>query len=99
TLIELVFTRLTTFSHSVSSPQPFETILFEIRLPRVVLTALTGAALASAGAGYQGLFRNPLADPYLVGVAAGAGLGATLALFLKLPTTFLGLSAIPLSAF
>ena len=56
-----------------------ETILWQIRLPRVVLGALVGATLATAGASYQGVFRNPLADPYLLGVAAGAGLGATLA--------------------
>lgn len=56
-----------------------EGILFEIRLPRVVLGALVGAVLASAGAAYQGVFRNPLADPYLLGIAAGAGLGATIA--------------------
>jgi iron complex transport system permease protein len=56
-----------------------ETILWQIRLPRVVLGALVGAMLATAGASYQGVFRNPLVDPYLLGVAAGAGLGATLA--------------------
>lgn len=99
TLIELLSSRLISFSPALSTPRAFEIILFEIRLPRVVLTGLTGAALASAGAAYQGLFRNPLADPYLVGVASGAGLGATLALVLKLPTTFLGLSAVPLGAF
>jgi iron complex transport system permease protein len=55
-----------------------ERLLFEIRLPRVVMGGLVGAVLAVAGAGYQGVFRNPLADPYLLGVAAGAGLGATL---------------------
>ncbi len=53
-------------------------LLFQIRLPRVVIGGLVGAVLAVAGAGYQGVFRNPLADPYLLGVAAGAGLGATL---------------------
>ncbi|HEX6219830.1 MAG TPA: iron ABC transporter permease, partial [Acidimicrobiia bacterium] len=53
-------------------------ILYEIRLPRIVLGALVGAVLAVSGATYQGVFRNPLADPYLLGVAAGAGLGATL---------------------
>ncbi|MDP9145015.1 MAG: iron ABC transporter permease [Actinomycetota bacterium] len=52
-------------------------LLFELRLPRVVMGGLVGAVLAVAGAGYQGVFRNPLADPYLLGVAAGAGLGAT----------------------
>ena len=50
-----------------------EAILWEIRVPRVVLAALVGAMLALAGATYQGVFRNPLADPYLLGVAAGAG--------------------------
>jgi iron complex transport system permease protein len=53
-------------------------LLFQIRLPRVVIGGVVGAILAVAGAGYQGVFRNPLADPYLLGVAAGAGLGATL---------------------
>lgn len=52
-------------------------VLLEIRFPRVVMGGLVGAVLAVAGAGYQGVFRNPLADPYLLGVAAGAGLGAT----------------------
>jgi iron complex transport system permease protein len=55
-------------------------ILWELRLPRVVLGGLVGAMLALAGAAYQGVFRNPLADPYLLGAAAGAGLGATLAI-------------------
>lgn len=55
-------------------------ILWNIRLPRVVLGTLVGATLAIAGAAYQGVFRNPLADPYLLGVSSGAGLGATLAI-------------------
>lgn len=55
-------------------------ILWQIRLPRVVLGALVGAMLAVAGAAYQGVFRNPLADPYLLGVSSGAGLGATVAI-------------------
>ena len=55
-----------------------QAIFWQLRAPRVALGALVGAMLASAGAGYQGVFRNPLADPYLLGAAAGAGLGATL---------------------
>lgn len=55
-------------------------IVWELRLPRAVLGGLVGATLAAAGAAYQGVFRNPLADPYLLGVAAGAGLGATFAI-------------------
>lgn len=54
------------------------TIVYELRLPRVVLGALVGAMLALSGAAYQGVFRNPLADPYLLGIAAGAGLAATI---------------------
>jgi iron complex transport system permease protein len=64
--------------HSGLSPQE-AAIITELRLPRVVLGLLVGAMLALAGGCYQGVFRNPLADPYLLGVAAGAGLGATTA--------------------
>ena len=53
-------------------------IIWQIRMPRVVLAGIVGAMLSLAGASYQGVFRNPLVDPYLLGVAAGAGLGATL---------------------
>ena len=55
-------------------------IVWQLRLPRVVLGLLVGASLALAGGSYQGAFRNPLADPYLLGAGAGAGLGATLAI-------------------
>jgi iron complex transport system permease protein len=75
-----------------------EAILWEIRVPRVVLAALVGAMLALAGATYQGVFRNPLADPYLLGVAAGAGLGATVAIA-YLPEGLRGQRAIPAAAF
>src|SRR5699024_9812172 len=54
-----------------------QAIITQIRLPRVVLAALVGAMLAGGGAAYQGVLRNSLADPYLLGVSAGAGLGAT----------------------
>jgi iron complex transport system permease protein len=62
---------------AVSVPPLDAAIIWQIRLPRVVLGALVGSMLAGGGAAYQGVFRNPLADPYLLGVAAGAGLGAT----------------------
>ncbi len=74
-------------------------IIWQIRLPRVVLGALVGAMLAGGGAAYQGVFRNPLADPYLLGVAAGAGLGATIVIVtggspaLLPPAAFLGAAA------
>jgi iron complex transport system permease protein len=70
----------------VSSPlsETEDAILWELRAPRVVLGLLVGAMLAAAGAAYQGVFRNPLADPYLLGAAAGAGLGATLVIAYEL---------------
>lgn len=74
-------------------------VLLQLRLPRVVLAVLVGAALAIAGAGYQGVFRNPLADPYLLGAAAGAGLGATLTIAYA-PVQSLGpVGLVPLAAF
>jgi iron complex transport system permease protein len=68
--------------HSGLTPRE-AAVVTELRLPRVVLALLVGATLALAGGCYQGVFRNPLADPYLLGVAAGAGLGATAAVALK----------------
>ncbi len=80
-------------------PDAYETILFDIRLPRTILILLAGAALSGSGAAYQGLFRNPLADPYIIGVAAGAGLGAVIAMALHWPATILGALVIPIAAF
>jgi iron complex transport system permease protein len=79
--------------------RPFDTILFDLRLPRTLLIALVGAALSGSGAAYQGLFRNPLADPYLIGVASGGGLGAVLAMSIRWPYTATGLLAVPVAAF
>ena len=76
-----------------------ETIIIDIRLPRVILAGLVGAALAAAGATYQGLFRNPLADPYLIGVAQGAALGAVIGFLLPSGWHGLGFGIIPLLAF
>jgi len=74
-MTELVGTGLAGRPSTLSSIQ--QAIIWEIRLPRVVLGGLVGCLLSLAGASYQGVFRNPLADPYLLGVAAGGGLGAT----------------------
>ena len=75
------------------------TILFKLRLPRAILLLLVGAALSGSGAAYQGLFRNPLADPFLIGVSSGAGLGAVVAMTIHWPYTTMGLLAVPLAAF
>jgi iron complex transport system permease protein len=73
------------------------TILADLRLPRVIVAGLVGAALSASGAAYQAVFRNPLADPYLLGAAAGAGLGATIAVAFGPSSAFA--FAVPLAAF
>jgi len=74
-------------------------ILLTLRLPRTLLMLLSGAALAGSGCAYQGLFRNPLADPYLIGAASGAGLGAVAVMAAQWPSTRLGYLAVPLASF
>ena len=61
-------------------PSEFWLVVFELRLPRILLGILVGAALSIAGASFQALLRNPLADPYVLGVSSGAALGAIVSL-------------------
>jgi iron complex transport system permease protein len=102
-LSQLPFVHITPASPEVfgtpMSLEILETIILDIRLPRILLAGLVGAALAVAGATYQGLFRNPLADPYLLGVSAGAGLGATIAMIIPFTITWMSFGAVPLFAF
>ena len=84
-LLELAGRLPLVHTHSGLSAQE-AAILWQLRLPRVVLGGLVGAMLALAGAAYQGVFRNPLADPHLLGVAAGAGLGVTAVISTRLST-------------
>ena len=95
---------LSAFTGTLPLTQAEALILHDIRLPRLAMGLLVGAALAVAGALMQGLFRNPLADPGIVGVGAGAGLGAVLAIVLGglLPpaiATLIGGHLVPLAAF
>ncbi len=76
-----------------------QNIIWEVRLPRVILAGTVGATLALTGAAYQGVFRNPLADPYLIGVATGAALGATIVVVSDVSYAWGGLSLLPLAAF
>lgn len=75
-----------------------ETIFWQIRIPRIILGGLVGAALAVAGATFQGLLKNPLADPYTLGVSSGAAVGAVLVLLWGTGLTFLGLTMLPFAA-
>ncbi len=78
---------------------PADTIVWDVRLPRVLLAGMVGGTLALSGATYQSVFRNPLADPYLIGVASGAGLGAAIAIVSPLPLDYYGFGYVALFAF
>lgn len=99
TLLDMLISKFNMTSRVSDWPNSYDTILFQIRIPHAILIMLTGAALASSGAVYQGLFRNPLADPYLIGVASGAGLGAVLAMSLQWPNNLIGMFTVPAMAF
>ncbi|HJF33177.1 MAG TPA: iron ABC transporter permease [Sporosarcina psychrophila] len=71
-------------------------ILWKIRMPRVVLAGLVGASLAISGAAFQGLLKNPLADPYTLGVSSGASVGAVMTLFFGISIPFLGTYTLPI---
>lgn len=70
-------------------PDTVDTIVWDLRVPRVLLAAVVGAGLAVAGAVFQGLLRNPLADPYVLGTASGAALGAAIAVLIPVRVVFL----------
>lgn len=95
-VLEIVLSK---FTHTVNLDETWNVIIWQIRLPRVVMAALVGMALAASGATYQGLFRNPLADPYLIGVASGAGLGATVVMVSGISPYVHGFSLVPIAAF
>lgn len=95
TVIGVLFSHVPLLHFHSSASAINQAIVWEIRLPRVVLAGLVGSMLAAGGASYQGVFRNPLADPYLLGVAAGAGLGATIVIVANSGSTQL----LPLAAF
>ena len=74
-------------------------ILLQLRLPRIILACLVGAALSVVGAAFQGIFKNPMADPFVLGVSSGAALGASITMVFLKEIEFLGLSVIAFNAF
>jgi iron complex transport system permease protein len=98
-ILRILLAQFPAFDITIESPGSYSAIILAVRLPHTILVALTGAALACSGASYQGLFRNPLSDPYLIGVASGAGLGAVVAMSIQWPTELLGYYLIPAAAF
>ena len=99
TVVRILLSRVPGLGVEQTWPETWDQIIWQIRLPRVVLAGLVGATLAFSGAAYQGVLRNPLADPYLIGVAAGAGLGASVVIVSSVPYAFHTLSLLPLAAF
>lgn len=86
---------ISTLWDAESNPTAYS-ILWNIRMPRVILAALVGAALAIAGAAFQGLLKNPLADPYTLGISSGASVGAVFTLFFGVSLPVLGLFTLPI---
>ena len=99
TVAKVLASKIPGLGISFDGPASYDTILVQLRLPRIVLAGIVGGALAMAGAAYQGLFRNPLADPYLIGVASGAGLGATIVIVAGVQAAYFGVSLLPAAAF
>ncbi|WP_179599975.1 FecCD family ABC transporter permease [Neobacillus driksii] len=96
TIIEIIISKLFG-SISMDQIDPmFSSIVLNIRLPRVILAGIVGASLAIAGAAFQGLLRNPLSDPYTLGVSSGASVGAVLTLFFQLSIPVIGSFTLPL---
>jgi iron complex transport system permease protein len=82
---------------SITSSQ--HSIIWSVRLPRVLLGVIVGAGLSISGASFQGLLKNPMADPYILGISSGAALGAAIAIIMKLEAAFMGFSGISIMAF
>jgi iron complex transport system permease protein len=90
-VLKILFSPIIPMEHTWSSAE--ETIIFQVRLPRIIAAVLVGASLSMAGAAYQGLFKNPLVSPDILGVSSGAGFGAACAILLSLSTYFIQISA------
>lgn len=93
-IVKIIGSRLFNISHVNVDPM-YTTIVWNIRFPRVVLAGLVGASLAIAGAAFQGLLKNPLADPYTLGVSSGASVGAVLTIFLHITIPVIGSYTLP----
>jgi iron complex transport system permease protein len=98
-VVRILLSRLPGLTLTPTWPETHGMIIWDIRLPRVIMAALAGMALSVGGGAYQGLFKNPLADPYVLGVSAGSALGGAIAIAFmqRLHVSFIG--PVPLFAF
>lgn len=97
--LALVFSSPSSGSAEAAISGAHRDILLQIRVPRVFMAGIVGGSLAVAGVVFQGLFRNPMADPYVIGISSGAALGAILAMVTGASLELAGFSAVPLFAF
>lgn len=98
-VVRLLLSRMPGVDISSTWSEGMEAIILQIRLPRVVAAVVVGFALAVAGVIFQGLLRNPMADPYIIGTSGGAALGATVAMLLPVQIVWYGFTLVPLAAF
>ncbi|MDI6601590.1 MAG: iron chelate uptake ABC transporter family permease subunit [Thermoanaerobacteraceae bacterium] len=94
---EILISRI--FSVPIDVPASHETIIMNLRLPRTILALIVGAGLSSVGLTYQSIFKNPLADPYIIGVSSGAAFGASVAIALNITGGLWGMGVVNLFAF
>lgn len=87
------------FISIIGIPENHKLIILKIRLPRIILAALVGMGLSTVGLSFQAIFKNPMADPYVLGISSGAAVGAAFGFVLGFESTFLGASAITITAF
>lgn len=100
--IQLLFSKVPIIGIMTDSSdikEVYQLILFRVRLPRILLAGCVGAGLSVAGAVFQGLFQNPLADPHVLGVSSGAAIGATAAIISGITMNFLGIGTVGICAF
>lgn len=98
-VVRTLINRVSGTAPEVRADRTLVTIIWDLRLARALLAALVGASLAGSGVVFQGLFRNPLAEPFIIGASSGAALGATIAIITGGGATLLGLGAVPGAAF
>jgi iron complex transport system permease protein len=101
-IIKIIFNRIPLLSRGTPPDQTDQTaqiIIISLRLPRILLAGLLGAGLAVAGVVFQGIFKNPMADPYVLGISSGAALGASCAMVLGLETAWVGFGWLTIAAF
>src|SRR5690625_1155274 len=95
-VVQIFWSNLFSIPLHEAIPEKYATIIMSIRLPRVILAGIVGASLAITGAAFQGLLRNPLADPFTLGISSGASVGAVITIFFGISLPVIGPFTLPL---